>query len=468
MQVTRTSFFTTLFLASILGGLVVYLLIENVGSKTKPKKTYVSISQRQDSGISIALEPLNQTQNFQHAASKVLPGVVSIHTYYHDKGKSNPLDAFFDSQPQSSGSGVIISDDGYIATNRHVIENAERIEVLLQDNRSYFATLIGEDETTDLALLRIDERNLKYVKYGNSDQVIPGEWVLAIGNPFDLYSTVTAGIVSAKARNIGILRTRSNLQIESFIQTDAAVNPGNSGGALINLNGELIGINTAIATQTGSFQGYSFAIPVTLVKKVMDDLLEYGEVKRGLLGVIINDVNARLAESYDLNVVNGVFIRSVNENSAGNEAGLKSGDIIIGVNGKVVTNTSELQELVARNRPGDKIEISYIRNKEEYNVTVTLRDFQGNAGIISLPISNTLEGAQLKNLGDEAGVEITKINQGKFQEHDFHQGDVITHIDKARIHSITELINTFDSKSGPVMIEGVDEKGKRFLRAIEW
>src|SRR6188768_4011972 len=248
--------------------------------------------------------------DFLSTAKKVTSGVVHIRIAYGPGDFSaNPLSFYPESPTRSSGSGVIISDDGYIVTNNHVIEDASNIEVVMNNNQRYYAKLIGADPTTDLALLKIRAKNLPFVRYGNSDKITPGEWVLAVGNPFDLNSTVTAGIVSAKTRNLGILRDRTNnLQVESFIQTDAAVNPGNSGGALVNLRGELIGVNTAIATSSGSYQGYSFAIPVSLVKKVMDDLLEFGQVQRGLLGIQITDVNAVIAEELDLNVNQGVLV----------------------------------------------------------------------------------------------------------------------------------------------------------------
>src|SRR5690606_17395204 len=252
------------------------------------------------------------------------------------------------------GSGVIISEDGYIVTNNHVIDNASTVTIALEDNRRYTGRVIGTDPTTDLALLKIDETNLPFVQFGNSDDAQIGEWVLAVGNPFNLNSTVTAGIISAKARNIGILRDENNnLQVESFIQTDAVVNRGNSGGALVNLAGELIGINTAIASTTGTFSGYSFAVPSSIVKKVMDDLLEFGTVQRGLLGIQIQDVSPELEEflEKEIKAIRGVYVASVGEGSGGEEAGLKEGDVIIGIDDEPTYHTSRLQELVARKRP---------------------------------------------------------------------------------------------------------------------
>ena len=257
---------------------------------------YNSIEERQNLSFAkmapdSARKVSSSLPNFEYAARMITPAVVHISTIYGPGEFSlNPLELYYGKQSHSSGSGAIISDDGYIVTNFHVIESATNIEVTMSDNQRFYAKVIGRDPSTDLALLKIKAKNLPFIAYGNSDNVMPGQWVLAIGNPFDLNSTVTAGIVSAKARNIGILLDKNNLQVESFIQTDAAVNPGNSGGALVNLKGELVGINSAIATSTGTYAGYSFAIPVNLVKKVMDDLLEFGQVQRGLLGVKILDV----------------------------------------------------------------------------------------------------------------------------------------------------------------------------------
>ena len=286
--------------------------------------------------------------NFEVAAQLITPAVVHIRTIYGPGNFSlNPLEKYSNPEAQSTGSGVIISDDGFIVTNYHVIEEANTIEIVMNNNQRFFAKVIGSDPTTDLALLKIKAKGLPFVKYGDSDAITPGQWVLAVGNPFDLNSTVTAGIVSAKARNIGILRDRNGLQIESFIQTDAAVNPGNSGGALVNLKGELIGINSAIATATGAYSGYSFAIPVSLVKKIMDDLLEFGEVQRGLLGIRIEDVTAVLAEKKHLDVIRGVYVSDINKGGAAAEAGIEQGDVITAINKHLVLNMSELQEWVA-------------------------------------------------------------------------------------------------------------------------
>lgn len=264
-----------------------------------------------------------------------------------------------------SGSGVIVSGDGYIVTNNHVIENASEIEVILNDNSKYTAKIVGADPSTDIAVLKIEAKNLNPIQLGNSDDIRIGEWVLAVGNPFNLTSTVTAGIVSAKARNINLLSDRSKsdvVPIESFIQTDAAVNPGNSGGALVNTRGELVGINTAIASQTGSYAGYSFAVPVNLVKKVMSDLIDYGIVQRGYLGVQISDISQELMEQKELPNLKGVYIGGIAEGGSAEKAGVKEGDVILKVGSKEVNSTASLQEEIGKGRPGDKVALT-IRRK---------------------------------------------------------------------------------------------------------
>lgn len=442
---------------------------------------YSSISNRQSevsSNVNFNKDlSLPNSLDFVSAASEVTKSVVHIRSVYSGGSSSlNALEGFFRGQTQSSGSGVIVTDDGFIVTNNHVIDDASEIEVVLHDNRSYFAKLVGTDPTTDLALLKIESRNLPYLAYGNSDNVMTGEWVLAVGNPFDLNSTVTAGIVSAKARNIGILRDRNNLQIESFIQTDAAVNPGNSGGALVNLKGELVGINTAIATPNGSYAGYSFAVPVSLVKKVMDDLLEFGKVQRGLLGIRIGDVNARLAEARGLNVVNGVFVSYVNSNSSAEEAGIVQGDVIIGINESTITNVSELQELVARNRPGDEIKVTYLRDGTETSVNAILRNTEGTTDLASKKYSQVLEGAtfeevseiDLKEMKLSGGIKASRVENGKWKEAGLENGFIITKIDKVNITGLADLHLVLENKKGGILVEGISGSGERLVIGIDW
>jgi serine protease Do len=414
--------------------------------------------------------------DFLSAAKQVTAGVVHIRTAYGAGDFSlNPLQSY-ENPVHSSGSGVIISDDGYIATNNHVIEDATNIEVVMNNNLRYYAKVVGADPSTDLALLKIKAKNLPFVKYGNSDRVLPGEWVLAVGNPFDLNSTVTAGIVSAKARNIGILRDRNNYQVEAFIQTDAAVNPGNSGGALVNLNGELIGINTAIATSTGSYQGYSFAIPVSLVKKVMDDLLEYGKVQRGLLGIEIADVNALIAESYHLPVNQGVLVNQVREESAAKESGIQAGDVIIGIDGQIINSVSELQEWVARNRPGEDISVTYLRNGEKYQVTARLKNSEGRRSLEKKDIDYTIGGAdfedvpyrELAKLMLEGGVRVKNLDEGKWKKSGMKENFIIAYIDKVPVENVEDLNRILEYKKGGILVEGLYVSGQKGTYGIEW
>jgi serine protease Do len=414
--------------------------------------------------------------DFLEAAKSVTSGVVHIRTVYGAGNFSlNPLQ-HTQSPVHSSGSGVIISDDGYIATNNHVIEDATNVEVVMNNNQRYYAKIIGTDPSTDLALLKIKATNLPFVRYGDSDRVSPGEWVLAVGNPFDLNSTVTAGIVSAKARNIGILRERNVYQIEAFLQTDAAVNPGNSGGALVNLKGELIGINTAIATSSGSYQGYSFAIPVSLVKKVMDDLLEYGKVQRGLLGIEIDDVNALIAEQLDLRSSQGVLVREVREKSAAEQAGIKSGDVIIAINDHTVNSVSELQEWVARNRPGAEIKVSYLRKGKKHDVKPRLKNSEGKESLDRKEISNRFNGAQFENvpyrvlakLMLEGGVKVVDVDEGKWKKAGIKQEFIIAYIDKVPVDDLEDLNRILEYKKGGILIEGYYTNGQKGTYALEW
>ena len=470
----------TVIMASFVGAIAgIFFSIRYLDQATP---SYVSIAQRQ--ALSLVSYPSDSGYSknpmgihFGAAAKLVTPAVVHIKTVYGGgKLSLNPLQDYLSPPARSSGSGVIVSDDGYIVTNNHVIEDASRIEVVMSNNQRFYAKLIGSDPSTDLALLKIKARSLPFVRYGDSDKVAPGEWVLAIGNPFDLNSTVTAGIVSAKARNIGILRDRNNLQVESFIQTDAAVNPGNSGGALVNLRGELIGINSAIATSTGNYAGYSFAIPVALVKKIMDDLLEFGQVQRGLLGVQIVDVSAELAESKALDILQGVYIARVNKGSAADESGIADGDVIVAVEGHTVNSVSELQEWIARNRPGEAIEVTYRRNGRNNAVQIVLKNYEGDSQLKKREIQFVIEGAMLEDLtykeinqlNIDGGVRIAELEAGKWLDAGIRQGFVITQIDKLAVDNVEDLNRILAIKKGGILVEGVYENAEKGLYAVAW
>ena len=415
--------------------------------------------------------------DFLAPAKRVTPAVVHIQTSYGPGDFSiNPLQHYLETPSRSSGSGVIISDDGFIVTNNHVIEDANNIEIVMNNNQRFYAKLIGTDPTTDLALLKIRAKHLPFIKYGDSDRIIPGEWVLAVGNPFDLNSTVTAGIVSAKARNIGILRDRNNLQIESFIQTDAAVNPGNSGGALVNLQGELIGVNTAIATSSGSYQGYSFAIPVSLVKKVMDDLLEFGQVQRGLLGIQITDVDAKIAEEFGLLVNQGVLVTRVTQGSAAEESGIIVGDVIVGIEGHTVNSVSELQEWVARNRPGKNIAVSYLHEGEMKSANARLRSNTGSEVVEKRDVKYELGGIiiedvpykELATMQLEGGVRVKNIESGKWKDAGMKAGFIIAFIDKVPVDNAEDMNRILDFKRGGILVEGIYPGGEKGVFGVNW
>ena len=374
-------------------------------------------------------------------------------------------------QPQvASGSGVIVSKDGYIVTNNHVVEDADEVEVVLNNNKTYKAKVIGKDADTDIALVKIEGSDLPSIEFANSDSLLVGEWVLAVGNPFNLASTVTAGIVSAKGRNIDLHDQQmgnktANTSIESFIQTDAAVNPGNSGGALVNVSGQLVGINTAIASPTGSYAGYSFAVPSNIVKKVIFDLEKFGVSQRGYLGVTIKTMDDETAKSAGFDRPYGVYVDGVNKGSAGDEAGLKNKDVITKINGFPVNSSPELQEQVAQHRPGDKISVEYIRDgktmsamvtlKNKYNTTASVDNSQDVLGSLGIKVEN-LTAAEQRSLGLTGGVKITELQKGKLSEFtDIRKGFIITQIDDQNITSVQDFVNILKDKQGKVLVEGI-------------
>ena len=424
---------------------------------------------------------------FIQAAKVSTPAVVHINTKIKvskkDMRQMNPFYQFFGDQfgmpfemPQqqdqeASGSGVIISNDGYIVTNNHVVEGADEIKVNLFDNRDFKAKLIGKDPSTDLAVIKIDSKDLQYLTFANSDEVQVGQWVLAVGNPFNLASTVTAGIVSAKTRNINILREKAgNLAIESFIQTDAAVNPGNSGGALVDLNGNLIGINSAIATPTGSYAGYSFAIPEKKTKKVVKDMVDFGEVQRGFLGVNIREVDDELAKDLKLPKIQGAYIAEVNKGSAGEAGGIKRGDVIMKVGESEITNSADLQEHIARYRPGDKVTLQIFRDGTMISKEVTLKS-QENKTELTAKSSAKKSGNVIENLGIEVdalssleakklgvagGLKVTKISDGIIKQNtDMQTGFVITGINNQALTKKDDLENIISENNGNgILLEG--------------
>ena len=363
----------------------------------------------------------------------------------------------------ATGSGVVISSDGYIVTNHHVISGSTEVEVLLNNNKEYRAELIGSDESTDLALLKIESANLPYLAFGNSDSLSVGEWVMAIGNPFRLQSTVTAGIVSAKGRDINILE---NYGVESFIQTDAAVNQGNSGGALINTTGKLVGINAAIMTQSGNYEGFSFAIPSNLVRKVVKDLMEFGVVQRGWLGVEIRDMNARMAEDLGIDEVKGVFLDVIRRGGGAEEGGLQSGDVMIGVNGVETNTMPSFMEQIARYRPGDKVKIEYIRDGSLSTAEITLRNQLNSTDFIALRKDDVLQklGVELRDLDSNEkerlgeGVYVVSIeNESIIYNTNMEPGYIITSLNDLEVKTVDDLIEYLKKSRGPVVVKGFYE-----------
>lgn len=374
-----------------------------------------------------------------------------------------------------AGSGVIVSSEGYIVTNNHVIENASEIEVILNDNSKYTAKVVGADPATDIAVLKIEGSGFQPIPLGNSDDLKIGEWVLAVGNPFNLTSTVTAGIVSAKARNINLLSERSGKEIvpiESFIQTDAAVNPGNSGGALVNTRGELVGINTAIASQTGSYSGYSFAVPVNLVQKVMRDLIDYGIVQRGYLGVQISDITQEIKEKNKLPNLKGVFLAKVIEDGSADKAGLKDGDVILKIGNKEVNSVASMQEEIGKRRPGDKVSVT-IRKKDGDEVIkeLVLRNKEGETTLVSKEEikKNVALGATFAQLTDKEkkelnisyGVKIKTLATGKLKSLGLTEGTIITKINNEPIETVEQLTTKLNGMNRGILLEIMSESGKR-------
>lgn len=483
------------FAAGILGG-IVSLTAYSVFSPSQQ----LGIDQKQNASSQLArYASLNAVPAFDFTGVSEIanPAVVHIKTTVGSNAggsaespqRGMPMDPFeffqgpgfrFDSPGprQASGSGVILSDDGYVVTNNHVVEGATKIEVILNDKRSYLAELLGTDKNTDLALLRIPEKDLPFLKLGNSDEVKVGHWVVAVGNPFNLNSTVTLGIVSAMGRNIDLIRSKGNkYAIENFIQTDAAINPGNSGGALVNVAGELVGINTAIASETGSYAGYGFAIPVNLVKKVVNDIMKYGKVQRALLGVSIQEITQTLADEKGLSDLKGVYVAEVTEGGAAQKAGIKNGDVIMKVAGVEVNTSSRLQEEVGKYRPGDKVVFSIKRKSTAIDITATLLNAEGEAKIetASVSESDNYEGMKLATitreekvaLGVKSGVKVSSLDKGIFKSAGIPESFVITHVNNEPVYSPKGLVTLLKSLSGAITIEGVTKEKSEKVFAVK-
>ena len=456
--------FASLFMAAVLGSVCTVATFQWVdkrenGVKLEYMVPTSNVSYKTNAN-SVAIGP-----DFTATAEKVTPSVVYIRSTQEagrQEEASQSIDPFRDffggprmqqGPSQSSGSGVIINEDGYIVTNNHVVKDADILEVTLADNRTYKAEVIGTDPDTDIALIKINEKGLPHLSFVDSDQSKVGEWVLAVGNPFNLNSTVTAGIISAKGRNINILNNNTqqgNTAIESFIQTDAAINPGNSGGALVNLNGGLLGINTAIASPTGSYSGYGFAVPSNIVSKIVEDLIEFGTVQRGWLGVSIGSVNSQLVKEHDLKVNEGAYVSGFAEKSSAKAAGLKEGDVIVKIDNAVIKSNSALIESIGRHRPGDKVNILVNRNGNEMSFPVTLKNREGETtavkkeekeGYASLGVAvEDADPKVLKKLDLTSGVIVKSLGNGKLAKYtDMRDGFIITKINDEPVKSVKEF-----------------------------
>jgi serine protease Do len=418
--------------------------------------------------------------DFTFAAEQTVHGVVHVHTKtMMGSSSENPIMEWFygdrySSKPQIAngyGSGVIISGDGYIITNNHVIENAESVEVTLNDKRNFSAKVIGRDPGSDIALLKIKAENLPYIKYGDSEQLRLGEWVLAVGNPFNLTSTVTAGIVSAKGRTLGL--NEGSYKVESFIQTDAALNMGNSGGALVNTKGLLVGITSAILSPSGAYSGNSFAIPVTIVKKVVNDLKEFGEVQRAIIGVNIQDVDADVATKQNLKEVRGAMVTRIIPSGSAQEAGMRENDVIIKFDGQSVNSVAELQEQVGKHRPGDKATVTYIRNGKENTIPITLKNVAGNTKVVTSDMENeqdivfgarlqSLTPSEMNSLNIDCGVKVLEVNKGKFKDIGMAQGYIIMGINGKKVKTPEDVKQMTDNGAKLKSIQGVLPDGTEF------
>ena len=459
------------------------------------------------SSSAVAGQPVDLTV----AAEKALPSVVTIKVVQNSKTQIierqvDPFEDFFNDpfgffgnpnngqgntrryrqqtpKRQGSGSGVIISSDGYIVTNNHVVEGADEITVILTDNREFSAKIIGNDANTDLALIKVNGKDLPAINIADSQKLKIGEWVLAIGNPFSIGTTVTAGIVSAKARQMGGAAGQSAVQ--SFIQTDAAINRGNSGGALVNANGELVGINAMLYSETGSYSGYGFAIPTSIMNKVVDDLKKYGTVQRALIGIQGSDLNvytdglkAEGKEVPDFGTINGIYVAKVFDDGAGAAAGLKEGDVITSIDGKSLKAMAELQEYLANKRPGDKVTINYLRNKTKKSATVVLKNAQGNTKVVKTADLDVL-GANIREVNDEEkkqleisyGLKVTKVGNGALKKSRISEGFIILNANDTPMRTVADLqeaVKTASTSKDPVLyIKGVYPTGKVAYFVIE-
>jgi Do/DeqQ family serine protease len=470
-----------IFLIAVMGGTVslgLYKAFEKKNPIYYPKPEGIPLKQLALYGPAIP----GNLPDFEAAASISVHAVVHIKSDFEKKSLVyDDFFQFFNSSPReyispytAMGSGVIVTDDGYIVTNNHVVQDAVSVTVTLNDKRVYKATVVGTDPSTDLALIRIDEKGLPFLAYGNSDNVKIGEWVLAVGNPFNLTSTVTAGIVSAKARDINILGSQG--AVESFIQTDAAINPGNSGGALVNTNGELIGINAAIASGTGYYTGYSFAIPVNIVKKVVEDFMKFGKIQRAYLGVYYHEIDDQFAKDNGLSSLNGVYISDVIGGGSADIAGIKRGDILTGIKNKPVNGKSELMEIVSQLSPGDVVTVSVLRDGKPLDFQVKLISENGSQTLARNKNQLQIYGATFEPLNEKEkakyrvanGFKITQVEPGKFSQVGLKPGFILLNVNNKPVTSVEGLKAALSDKSNGVQIEGLYPNGMSAFYGLSW
>ncbi|HEX5170305.1 MAG TPA: Do family serine endopeptidase [Cyclobacteriaceae bacterium] len=466
--------FASFVLAAILGSVITLAAYEWLGKKENVRLDFSSGVPTSKVAFPVDENGVVVPLDFTATAEKVTPAVVHIRSTQSQSRSAesqyfNPFRDFFGPEmspqmemrpAQSTGSGVIINADGYIVTNNHVVQDADIVEVTLNDNRSFKAEVVGTDPDTDIALIKVNQKGLPNLAFVDSDKAKVGEWVLAVGNPFNLNSTVTAGIVSAKGRNINIIDRRTeqgNSAIESFIQTDAAINPGNSGGALVDLSGGLLGINTAIASPTGAYSGYGFAVPSNIVSKVVEDLLNFGVVQRGWLGVSIQSVNSDLVKEKDLAVNDGAYVSAFADNSAAKDSGLKEGDVVVKIDETPIHSSSALIEYIGRKRPGDKISVTVNRHGKESTYPVTLKNREGKetavkleerTGLAALNITvEDVDSSVLKKLDLKNGVKVTSIGSGKVARYtDMREGFIVTKVNDTPVKTAKELNEILKNK----------------------
>ena len=463
----------TIVLSALLGGVVAFAVTKSMTPDNPGRQVVVSADGAQYRTVNL---DMTDYPDFTYAAESAVDAVVYVKVTVKDVTRRIPnsiFDFFFgyEGTPQErervgSGSGVIIRPDGYIVTNNHVVEDASKIEVTLNNNKTFEAQLIGTDPATDVALIKIDAQGLPVIPFGDSDNLRLGEWVIAIGSPYDLRSTITAGIVSAKGRSMP--NYDGEFKIESFIQTDAAVNPGNSGGALVDKAGNLVGINTAIVSQTGSYTGYSFAIPSNIVKKIAFDLIDYGSVKRAVLGVTMRQLDDKLAAELKLSSPNGVYIVEVLKGSAADEAGMKEKDVIVAIDSVKVTNASEVQEQVNKFHPGDKTVIMVVRDGKEKTLDVTFKGTAAENGSVDEEGGVAFYGARLKQAPKEIlerldikhGVEIVSVGPGKVMDAGVSEGFIIMYVNDEPVSKPQDVIDIIKKSKRAVFVEGVTPYGK--------